>query len=391
MNFILLTDCYDPIVRSGAIIIGDLANELIKQGNFVTIVTFVDTQKKNYEITLNNNLTVIRIKTFSRPMGKIGRLWAEIHYSSKIIKTFKSMNDIKCDLIICYSPSIFYGPAVKVLKNKYNSKAYLIIRDIFPKWALDSGLLKNNLLYKYFKSVEKDLYRSIDIIGIEAHSDYKYFENYGLDMDTKIEVLNNWGGALEEFDEHFPNDLLDSKKINIVYGGNMGDAQDLLALVNMIDFSILGERAHLFLIGSGNQFDKIKNTILRKNLLNVTLLPPFNRKKYLSIMAKADIGLVSLSNKLSSNNYPLKMIGYMQLSKPILASVNKNNEIISMIQDNNIGFASNALDKESFDNNLDIMLTNIALRKKQGKNALELFNKEFTAEVATRKILLNFM
>ena len=171
----------------------------------------------------------------------------------------------------------------------------------------------------------------------------------------------------------------------------MGDAQDLLALVNMIDFSNLGERAHLFLIGSGNQFDKIKNTILRKNLFNVTLLPPFNRKKYLSIMAKADIGLVSLSNKMSSNNYPLKMIGYMQLSKPILASVNKNNEIISMIQDNNIGFASNALDKESFDNNLDVMLTNTALRKKQGQNALELFNKEFTVEVATRKILQNFM
>ena len=85
------------------------------------------------------------------------------------------------------------------------------------------------------------------------------------------------------------------------------------------------------------------------------------------------------------------MIGYMQLSKPILASVNKNNEIIAMIQDNNIGFASNALDKESFDNNLDVMLTNTALRKKQGQNALELFNKEFTVEVATRKILQNFM
>ena len=44
--------------------------------------------------------------------------------------------------------------------------------------------------------------------------------------------------------------------------------------------------------------------------------------------AKADIGLVCLSEKMSSNNYPLKMLGYMQLAKPILASVNKNNERI---------------------------------------------------------------
>ena len=85
------------------------------------------------------------------------------------------------------------------------------------------------------------------------------------------------------------------------------------------------------------------------------------------------------------------MIGYMQLSKPILASVNKNNEIISMIQRNNIGFASKALDKKDFDNNLDEILTNTALRKTQGRNALKLFNKEFTVEVATKQILKNFL
>ena len=170
----------------------------------------------------------------------------------------------------------------------------------------------------------------------------------------------------------------------------MGDAQDLLSLVNMIDCSILGERAHLFLIGSGNQFDKIKNTILRKNLLNVTLLESVDRKTYLSIMSEADIGLVSLNNRMSSNNYPLKMIGYMQLSKPILASVNKNNEIISMIQESNIGFASQAIDKIGFNNNLDNILSDPALRKKQGENSLKLFNEQFTVEVASCQIIKNF-
>ena len=129
---------------------------------------------------------------------------------------------------------------------------------------------------------------------------------------------------------------------------------------------------------------------LQKKILNVTLLPSVDREKYLSIIAKADIGLVSLSNKMSSNNYPLKMIGYMQLSKPILASVNKNNEIISMIQENNIGFASQANDKAVFNNNLHSILSDIALRKKQGENALKLFNEQFTVEVATRQIIKNF-
>jgi hypothetical protein len=108
-------------------------------------------------------------------------------------------------------------------------------------------------------------------------------------------------------------------------------------------------------------------------------------------MSKADIGLVSLSNKMSSNNYPLKMIGYMQLAKPILASVNKNNEMIQMIEKNNIGLVSLASDEKSFNKNLDIMITNEAMRKEQGENALKLFNDKFTVKVAALQIYKHFL
>jgi glycosyltransferase involved in cell wall biosynthesis len=171
----------------------------------------------------------------------------------------------------------------------------------------------------------------------------------------------------------------------------MGDAQDILSLVNSIDYSILGQRAIMLLMGDGNQFDKIKNTINKKNLTNIILMPTVDRKRYLSLMSKADIGLVSLSKKMSSNNYPLKMIGYMQLSKPILASVNKNNEIIQMIENNNVGLVSLASDETSFNKNLDIHISSEALRKEQGKNAYKLFKDQFTVEVAALQIYKHFL
>jgi len=390
MNFILLTDYYAPIVKSGSIIVGDLAEELLAQGHKIVVVTFDSDQKNKYNVEDKGRLKIIRIKSLSRKYGKIGRLWAEINYSRNIIGILKNLNTIDCDGIICYSPSIFYGSAIRWLKKKFNSKAYLIIRDIFPKWALDSGVLRNGLLYRYLKSIESDLYRSFNVIGIEAKADLKYFHKYGLDESIKIEVLNNWGSASIEIVKDLSSNLLDPQKVNIVYGGNMGDAQDLLSLVNMIDFSILGERAHLFLIGSGNQFDNINKFIFSKNISNLTLLPTIDRKKYLSIMSKADIGLVSLAGRMSSHNYPLKMIGYMQLSKPILASVNKNNEIISMFQESNIGYASLAQDKECFNKNLAAILSSKVLRKEQGQNALKLFEEKFTVKVATQQIFENF-
>ena len=391
MNFIILTDYYHPIVKSGSIIVGDLANELSQQGHKITIITFVDKQSKACQINLEGEIQIIRIRSLTRKYGRVGRLLAEQSYSSKIKRNLKKLQNIPCDGIICYSPSIFYGKAIRWLKKKYNSKVYLVMRDIFPKWAVESGLLKKGLLYNYFKITEKNLYSSCNVIGIEAKSDLEYFENYGLNKSIKIEVLNNWGSPLDQIDDYLSDNPLDDRKVNIVYGGNMGDAQDILSLVNSIDYSILGQRAIMLLMGEGNQFDKIKNTINKKNLTNIVLMPTVDRKRYLSFMSKADIGLVSLSKKMSSNNYPLKMIGYMQLAIPILGSVNKNNEMIQMIVKNNIGLVSLASDEKSFNKNLDIMITNEAMRKEQGENALKLFNDKFTVKVAALQIYQHFL
>lgn len=394
MNFIILTDYYHPIVKSGSIIIGDLVSEISKQGHKITIVTFVENQSKACQIIFEDRIQIIRIRSLTRDKkyGRIGRLWAEICYSNKIIKNLKKLQNIHCEAIICLSPSIFYGKAIGWLKKKYHSKAYLIIRDIFPKWTLDTGLLKKGLLYKYLKGVERDLYSSFDVIGIEAKSDLEYFENYGLKKSIKIEVLNNWGSDLGNIDNYFSSDyLLDNKKVNIVYGGNMGDAQDILSLVNLIDYSILGQKAIMLLMGDGNQFNKIKKTINQKNLTNIVLMPTVDRERYLSIMSKADIGLVSLSKKMSSNNYPLKMVGYMQLAKPILASVNKNNEIIKMIEKEKIGLVSLASDAKSFNENLDIIINNEGFRKEQGQNAFKVYKEKFTVEAAALQIYEHFL
>ena len=151
MNFVVLTDYYYPIVKSGSIIVGDLATELLCQGNSVTIVTFVDNLDNKYQDTIEDGIRVIRIRSRSRKYGMVGRLWAEYNYSSKIMKTLKSIESIPCDSIVCYSPSIFYGKAIEWLKKKYDVKAYLVIRDIFPKWAVDAGIIKKGLLYNFFK------------------------------------------------------------------------------------------------------------------------------------------------------------------------------------------------------------------------------------------------
>ena len=127
----------------------------------------------------------------------------------------------------------------------------------------------------------------------------------------------------------------------------MADAQDLYSLLDDLDDSALEGKAFLTLIGSGHQLSNIKSLIKKRKFRNVRLLEEVDQKSYLSILKDADIGLVSLNKKLKSNNFPLKMMGYIQQSKPILASVNPDNEIIEIIEKNDIGKVSISGDKRN--------------------------------------------
>ncbi len=390
MKVILFSDYYYPTIKSGSIVIKDLATELARLGHEAIVVTFNEKQKESFLDSKEGDVRVIRIKCKLRKYGMIGRLIAEIRYSSLIIRSLKKIKIEKVDGIISFSPSIFYSRAITWVKNKYKIKAYLIVRDIFPKWLLDAGILKPGLLFSFFKRVEQKLYKSVDFIGIESVKDLDYFKPY-LNNLTYLEVLDNWGSSLEPLDiEEYNSSLLPSDRVNIIYGGNMADAQDLYSLLDDLEDSALDDKAFLTLIGSGHQLDNIKSLISSKNLKNVKLLDEVDQKTYLGILKKADIGLVSLNKKLKSNNFPLKMMGYIQLSKPILASVNENNESINIIKNNDIGLVSVSGDSESFNKNLQDMIEDKEKIKIQGDNALTLFNSRFTVTIAIEKILKQF-
>ena len=86
MNLIILTDYFHPIIKSGSIIVGDLANELVKNGHNVTIITFSDSSQNIISENFDNGLKVNRLKSPFRKFGRIGRLFAEQRYSKTIIE-----------------------------------------------------------------------------------------------------------------------------------------------------------------------------------------------------------------------------------------------------------------------------------------------------------------
>lgn len=170
MRILLIVVYYIPSIKSSAKLIYDLAIEFCRRGHEVIVLTPDDKLLSDTEVTFVNGIKILRVKTGKiSGASKIFRGFNEALLSSVLWRKGKKFyQENKCDLIVWYSPSIFFGALVRRLKSLFSCPSYLILRDIFPQWALDAGILKKGLIYQFFRLKEMEQYDAADFIGVQS-------------------------------------------------------------------------------------------------------------------------------------------------------------------------------------------------------------------------------
>ena len=295
------------------------------------------------------------------------------------------------DLCVNYSPTIFFGGLTTKLREKYNTYIYLVLRDLFPQWVIDEGMIKEaSLIAKYFRYFEHLNYKASDTIGLMSQANIDYFSSTNPQYKN-TEVLLNWASVIpSKFDSYSINIRKEFKLTNKViffYGGNIGHAQDISNLLRLAN-NIKGYlNAHFLFIGQGDEFELINTLKDDLELDNVTILPSVNQVQYKEVLTQVDVGLFSLAKTHKAHNFPGKLLGYMTQSLPILGSVNTGNDLINYINDSKSGFAYVNGNDEELTEGAIALLSDIALRKKMGANAYKLLKQKFSVEQAARKLL----
>jgi glycosyltransferase involved in cell wall biosynthesis len=372
--------------KSGAILIKDLADAINATNNFSSIVIAPDiSSSKIYKLELNG------VETILFPSGKIKntnfalRAYNEWLLSFRIKKCYKHIKSEEIYGIIYYSPSIFFGSAVKYFKKKFNCSSYLILRDLFPQWTVDLGVIKkNSFAHLFFKYFEKINYLHANKIGVMSESNLKIFSTRS-DF-KKFEVLPSWQKPVkidnkkDSLNDYCLEHLRD--KFVFFYGGNIGLAQGIETLLNLSKSLLHKKNIHFVFIGQGDAINLLKE----KSLTNVTFLDSIKPEAYYELAFNFDVGLVSLHPNHTAHNYPGKIWGYMSLFKPIIGIVNNGNDVKKMINDNRAGlvcYHNEGIDKLTLH---CIKLSNdLALVKEQGVNSHNII-LEFTPEKTANQI-----
>ena len=395
MRVTILTVCYLPSTISGAKLIYDLATEMSKQGNEVTVVTVDDALRTAIEVSKEKNVTVVRVRSGKiRHSSMIVRTINEIRLSGIIWRAARDFFETNpCDLVICYSPTIFWSGLVSRLKALHGCRNYLVMRDLFPQWAVDAGLLSRyGLIYWYFRSHELRLYRSADVIGVQSPANLEYFSMPPLRGRYNVEVLFNWTNIEERphsvFGVRSKFGLQD--KVIFMYGGNLGIAQDMDNILRLA-INLKDEKNIFFLlVGDGSESGRIKQEKAQRGMNNIALHPSVSQEEYVNILSECDVGLITLLRDLKTHNLPGKILSYMEQRKPMLASVNPGNDLSAIIRDYDVGLVCDNGEDEVLCRHALKLASDPALRQRMGENGYELLKEKFDVSAAAGQILAHF-
>lgn len=394
MRILLLVDCYFPYSKSSATQMHDMATELHRQNHEVVVLTPSDRISRAVEIELEEGVQVIRVRTGKiKGASRVFRAWGEARLSSSMwgrAKRFLLQNP--ADVIVFYSPSIFWGALVRRLKSIWKCPAYLILRDIFPGWAVDAGLLNKGPIYHFFRKKEIEQYDVADRIAVQSPANLQYFTREFPSRQYRLEVLYNWMRLHEEDlpQTNYREQLGLQGKVVFLYGGNLGVAQDI---DNIVRLSLrLAEHRHirLVLVGEGSEVPRLKKLIAGKQANNIHLLPTVSHQEYLSMLSEFDVGILSLDRRLKTHNVPGKLLGYMYSGMPILASINSGNDLFQLLRREQAGFCFLNGDDDGFSAAALRLANDPELRAKMGKNSRKLLERLFSVEAAVRQVTRDF-
>ena len=385
MKLALISDDYLPhSTRVGAKMVHELARELVYQGHQVTVIT--PKLKVRASSLLEDSLDGVVVWRFQcGPLKDVGKVTRAINESLLSHNAWRAINrqvkEHTFDGIIYYSPSIFFGSLVAKLKQRCKCKSYLVLRDFFPQWVVDSGLIRQgSLIERYFRFFESVSYKNADTIGVMSQRNLDIF-NKKTNHRFRASILRNWASIkphqVSDNAKNLRHNLGLRGKIIYFYGGNIGHAQDMENLMRLVRSMQTYDNVHFLFVGQGDEVQLITDLAAKWQLSNFSYLPSVSQDEFRDILGQVDVGLFSLSAKHTAHNFPGKLLGYMVQSLPILGSVNQDNDLINLMLDNNAGFVSVNGDDDSLLANAVTLYESHDLRRKIGLAGYNLLKKEF--------------
>lgn len=373
MHCAIVSDTYNPDTNSAAKLLSDLVN--YSKSNY-EINFDIYTVGISREVSDDKNISILRyqrdLKKKSNSIRAILEFFSGIYFCYLYLRNRRK---ISYDAIIYYNPTILQISFIFFLRLLLPKAVFiLILRDIFPDWAVEIGLIRNKFLKVLFYKIKNWNIQAADVVYCESVNKLEHVR--GIFPKTNSHLLYNWADF-----KSAPTELADLKTKRFIYAGNVGPAQDISSCIDF--FNLITEAGHAvdFYV-DGRELTQLRRALEHNELIKFSEL--VSQQSLEDLLPGYDGGLVFLAQDLLLDNIPGKILTYLRHGLPIFGVVNTGNELISLIEKNNLGAL---VDDRVFLNSVEYVNSVVSLCDRvKRKNIHKDASKIFGVDVAVKRI-----
>ena len=367
--------------------VNTLAKRLVMNGHEVTVLTgypqypigeifegygFDKPYEKNW-----NGVKIERIKMHPRGHNALGLLLNCLTFVTEGYKWVKNCTE-SFDAVYVFevSPVTVGLPALKY-KKKFATPIFFNVQDLWPENVEEVLGIHNKLVIGVINKIVDKIYRESDKILCSSKGFVENIASRGVSR----EKLVFWPQFCEEpsFENFTKPDCYEDGYFNIVFAGNIGDAQGLDLLIDTA--ALLKDRnIRWHIVGDGRAKPRLEKLVADKGLSDTVLfMGRVTEAEANGYVKYADCGYLSFKDsKLFDLTIPAKLQTYLACGTPILGAVGgESAEIISAAD---CGFVCSKTPEAVAEVIINKLLPSEE-RAKMRENAKEYFKKHFSVDV----------
>lgn len=340
----------------------DLITEFISNGHNVTAISPIEERYDTDDAdVVGENFRIIKPhigNITNTPFFEKGK--SLLRVGKQFINCIEEkLKNAKIDLFILATPPVTNDVVAAYVKNNYNARVYLLLKDIWPgnifKVKMPGGIVSKTFVHLFFRKHEITLYNISDDIGCMSPANVAYIQEHNPKLNPKkLHVNPNSIRPMQiaEISKSRRYELRDKygiprDKICFVYGGTLGPGQDVYNVVECLRVC-KDIDCHFLIVGRGLQAHLIADYIQLETPGNVTFMEWLPKDEYDAMIQACDVGLVFLRYDSNTPSFPSRILSYMNMGMPIVSCVSQVTDMNEIIEQGKFGWGSYSNDPMSF-------------------------------------------
>lgn len=311
----------------------ELGKRLVADGRQFTVIASdlvyqtgkrVTAQKRLMTESYDDGVRILRAYTYSSlHRSYLARVFSFLSFM--MTSVFVGIRAGKPDVVMGTTPPIFQAVSAWMLAVIHRRPFLLEIRDLWPEFAIDIGILKNPVLIQIARWLENFLYARADYLLVNSPAYRDYLISKGIEARRISFIPNGVDPAM--FDPQ--NRAMDVRakyavdnKFVVTYAGAIGMANDLDVLIKAASAIRNRHDIQILIVGDGKERTRLQDEVTKLGLANVTFTGSIPKSQMSEMLAASDACIAILRNiKMFSTTYPNKVFDYMAAGRPTILAI----------------------------------------------------------------------